>query len=43
LIAAHVPHRTPADLLYALLLIPVEAYLIMRVCCATASWVRIPG
>jgi len=40
-LAAKVPHRTPADLLYALLLIPVELYLIMRVCCATASWVNV--
>src|SRR5580698_7891204 len=40
-LAAKIPHRTPADLLYALLLVPVELYLIMRVCCATASWVNV--
>ena len=40
-LAAKIPHRTPADLLCALLLVPVELYLIMRVCCATASWVNV--
>jgi poly-beta-1,6-N-acetyl-D-glucosamine synthase len=30
-----------ADLLSAVLLVPVEIFLIMRVCCATASWANV--
>ena len=40
-LAMKVPHRTAGDLLAALLLIPVEIYLIVRVCCATASWITV--
>lgn len=40
-LAWHVPHRTSRDLLAAVLLVPVELYLMMRVTCATASWVNV--
>jgi biofilm PGA synthesis N-glycosyltransferase PgaC len=40
-LAWKVPNRTAADLLSAVLLVPVEIYLIMRVCCATASWANV--
>ena len=40
-LAWRVPNRTPADLIGAVLLVPVELYLIMRVCCTTASWVNV--
>ena len=40
-LAWKVPNRTAADLLCAVLLVPVEIYLIMRVCCATASWANV--
>jgi biofilm PGA synthesis N-glycosyltransferase PgaC len=40
-LAWRVPNRTTADLIGAVLLVPVELYLIMRVCCATASWVNV--
>jgi poly-beta-1,6-N-acetyl-D-glucosamine synthase len=40
-IAWRVPNRTTGDLLCAVLLIPVELYLIMRVACATASWANV--
>jgi glycosyltransferase involved in cell wall biosynthesis len=40
-LAWRVPHRTTADLLSAMLLVPVELYLIMRVACATASWANV--
>jgi poly-beta-1,6-N-acetyl-D-glucosamine synthase len=40
-LAWRVPHRTAGDLLSAVLLVPVELYLIMRVACATASWANV--
>jgi biofilm PGA synthesis N-glycosyltransferase PgaC len=40
-LAWRVPNRTPADLIGAVLLVPVELYLVMRVCCTTASWVNV--
>jgi poly-beta-1,6-N-acetyl-D-glucosamine synthase len=40
-IAWRVPNRTTGDLLCAVLLLPVELYLIMRVACATASWANV--
>jgi poly-beta-1,6-N-acetyl-D-glucosamine synthase len=40
-LAWRVPNRTTADLLSAVLLVPVEIYLIVRVACATASWVNV--
>jgi glycosyltransferase involved in cell wall biosynthesis len=40
-LAWKVPNRTAADLVSAVLLVPVEIYLIMRVCCATASWANV--
>jgi len=40
-LAWRVPNRTAGDLLAAVLLVPVELYLIMRVCCATASWANV--
>ncbi len=36
-----VPNRSAGDLLCAVLLVPVELYLIMRVCCAAASWANV--
>jgi len=40
-LAWRVPNRTAGDLVSAVLLVPVELYLIMRVFCATASWVNV--
>jgi biofilm PGA synthesis N-glycosyltransferase PgaC len=40
-LAWRVPNRGAADLVSAVLLVPVEFYLIMRVACATASWVNV--
>jgi cellulose synthase/poly-beta-1,6-N-acetylglucosamine synthase-like glycosyltransferase len=40
-LAWRVPNRTTGDLVSAVLLVPVELYLIMRVFCATASWVNV--
>ena len=40
-LAWRVPNRTAGDLLCSVLLLPVELYLIMRVACATASWVNV--
>jgi len=40
-LAWRVPNRTTADLVSAVLLVPVEIYLIVRVACATASWVNV--
>ncbi|HEY2578593.1 MAG TPA: glycosyltransferase family 2 protein [Streptosporangiaceae bacterium] len=40
-IAWRVPNRTASDLLTAMLLVPVEIYLVVRVACATASWVNV--
>ena len=40
-LAWRVPNRTAGDLLAAVLLVPVELYLIMRVTCATASWANV--
>jgi poly-beta-1,6-N-acetyl-D-glucosamine synthase len=40
-LAWRVPNRTAGDLIAAVLLVPVELYLIMRVCCATASWANV--
>jgi biofilm PGA synthesis N-glycosyltransferase PgaC len=39
--AWRMPNRSAGDLLCAVLLVPVELYLIMRVCCATASWANV--
>jgi len=39
--AWRVPNRSAGDLLCAVLLVPVELYLIMRVCCAAASWANV--
>jgi len=39
--AVRVPHRTPADLVTAVSLAPVELYLMLRLVCATASWVTV--
>jgi biofilm PGA synthesis N-glycosyltransferase PgaC len=40
-LAWRVPNRSTADLISSVLLVPVELYLIMRVACATASWVNV--
>jgi biofilm PGA synthesis N-glycosyltransferase PgaC len=40
-LAWRVPNRTTADLIASVLLVPVEIYLVMRVACATASWVNV--
>jgi cellulose synthase/poly-beta-1,6-N-acetylglucosamine synthase-like glycosyltransferase len=40
-LAWRVPNRTTADLVASVLLVPVEIYLVMRVACATASWVNV--
>jgi glycosyltransferase involved in cell wall biosynthesis len=40
-LAWRVPNRTTADLVSAVLLVPVEIYLIVRVACATASWANV--
>jgi biofilm PGA synthesis N-glycosyltransferase PgaC len=40
-LAWRVPNRGTADLVSAVLLVPVEIYLIMRVACATASWANV--
>ena len=40
-LAWRVPNRTTADLVAAVLLVPVEIYLIVRIACATASWVNV--
>lgn len=40
-IAWRIPNRTATDLLTAMLLVPVEIYLIVRVACATASWANV--
>jgi len=40
-LAWRVPNRSAGDLLAAVLLVPVELYLIMRVACATASWANV--
>ena len=40
-LAWRVPNRSTADLVSAVLLVPVEIYLIMRVACATASWANV--
>jgi poly-beta-1,6-N-acetyl-D-glucosamine synthase len=39
--AARVPHRTPADIITAVTLVPVELYLMLRLVCATASWATV--
>ena len=35
------PNRTIGDLISAVLLVPVETYLVVRVACVTASWVNV--
>jgi biofilm PGA synthesis N-glycosyltransferase PgaC len=40
-LAWRVPNRSPADLIASVLLVPVEIYLVVRVACATASWVNV--
>jgi hypothetical protein len=40
-LAWRVPNRSAGDLVSAVLLVPVEFYLIMRVACATASWANV--
>ena len=40
-LAWRVPNRTMGDLIAAVLLVPVEIYLVVRVACATASWANV--
>ena len=40
-LAWRVPNRTTGDLIAAVLLVPVEIYLVVRIACATASWANV--
>ena len=40
-LAWRVPNRTMGDLIAAVLLVPVEIYLVVRIACATASWANV--